>query len=324
MYVCNSDLINRFNMKAFYYPIIALFAFSSCHNGKAQKEQTTEKVQETPRFILPEIPAMYITPEQQAEFLVKHYWDNFDFTDTTCIRLPELTGRIYAGFLDVANHAPLESAREGMKRMMTKAEKDKKVFDHFVSLADKFLYDPNSLFRNEEFYIAILEKMIETDVLDEVEKSRPHYRLKLARKNRLGAKALNFTYTLPSGKQGSLYGVTTEYTLVYINNPGCHACGEVTEGLKQSDVVQYLLSEKRMTILCIYPDEDLGEWKKHQGDFPSDWINGYDKGAVIREKDLYDLKAIPSLYLLDKHKTVLLKDATLPQIEQRLRVISYE
>ncbi|MDR0657530.1 MAG: DUF5106 domain-containing protein [Mediterranea sp.] len=309
-------------MKVFHYLILALFAFSSCQNGKAQKERTAEKTQETLRFTLPEIPAMYAGLEQQAEFLVKHYWDNFDFTDTACIHLPEITGQIYAGFLDVANHVSMESARDGMKRMMTHAEKDKKVFDHFVSLADKYLYDPNSLFRNEEFYIAILEKMMETDVLDDVEKSRPQYRLKLARKNRPGTKALDFTYTTPSGKQGALYGLQAEYILVYINNPGCHACGEITEGLKQSGVVQYLLSEKRMKILCIYPDEDPGEWEKHQDDFPSSWINGYDKGAVIRGKDLYDLKAIPSLYLLDKNKTVLLKDATLPQIEQMLNALN--
>ncbi|MDR3118631.1 MAG: DUF5106 domain-containing protein [Mediterranea sp.] len=307
-------------MKLFYYLAIAMLALSSCRNGKAQKEQTTEKTQEETQanFTLPEIPAMYTTPEQQAGFLVKHYWDNFDFADTTCKHRPEITERIYAGFLDVAGHASMESACEGMKRMMTSAGKDKKVFDHFVSLADKFLYDPNSLFRNEELYIAILEEMIAADVLDEVEKSRPRYRLQLAQKNRLGTKALNFAYTTPSGKQGTLYSLPAEYTLVYINNPGCRACGEITEGLKQSGIVQHLLSEKRLTILCIYPDEDLGEWKAHQGDFPPSWINSYDKGAVIRTKDLYDLKAIPSLYLLDKNKTVLLKDTTLPQLEQYL------
>jgi hypothetical protein len=305
-------------MKVYHYLIIALFAFSSCNNGKAQKEQTAEKQPAAGSFTLPEIPAMYASPEQQADFLVKHYWDNFDFTDTTCIHRPKITEQVYAAFLDVANHSPLESAREGMKRLMTNAGKDRKVFHYFVSLADKYLYDPNSPFRNEEYYIAILEKMIETDMLDDAEKSRPQYRLKLAMKNRLGTKALNFTYTIQSGKQGTLYGLSAEYILVYINNPGCHACGEITESLKQSQPVQYMLSAKRMTILCIYPDEDLGEWKEHQGDFPPSWINGYDKGAVIREKDLYDLKAIPSLYLLNKNKTVLLKDATLPQIEQYL------
>lgn len=306
-------------MKTFYYLMFVLLVCSSCNSKSTQKDQTTEKAQDAPKnFTLPEMPAMFTTPEQRADFLAKHYWDNFDFTDTSYIHLPEITEQAYVDFLDVANHSPMQSAYEGVKKLMTNAEKDKKVFNYFVSLADKYLYDPNSPFRNEELYIAVLETMLESNHLEDVEKTRPQYRLNLAQKNRLGTKALNFTYTTQSGKQGSLYDFSTEYILVYINNPGCHACGEITEGLKQSRIVEYLLSEKRITILCIYPDEDLEEWKNHQSDFPKNWINGYDKGTVMRDKDLYDLKAIPSLYLLDKNKTVLLKDATFPQVEQYL------
>ena len=40
---------------------------------------------------------------------------------------------------------------------------------------------------------------------------------------------------------------------------------------------------------------------------------------MIKEKNLYDLKAIPTLYLLDKNKKVLLKDAVVGQIEQYLQ-----
>ena len=41
---------------------------------------------------------------------------------------------------------------------------------------------------------------------------------------------------------------------------------------------------------------------------PAGWINGYDNGMVITEKRLYNLSAIPSLYLLDSQKRVLIKD----------------
>ena len=66
-------------------------------------------------------------------------------------------------------------------------------------------------------------------------------------------------------------------------------------------------------------DEDKEEWERHLPDFPKEWINGYDKKLVIKEKNLYDLKAIPTLYLLDKDKKVLLKDATVAQIDQYLQ-----
>jgi hypothetical protein len=36
------------------------------------------------------------------------------------------------------------------------------------------------------------------------------------------------------------------------------------------------------------------------------------------DRELYDLKAMPTLYLLDKDKKVLLKDAPVEQVEQYL------
>ena len=47
-------------------------------------------------------------------------------------------------------------------------------------------------------------------------------------------------------------------------------------------------------------------------------INAYDAGQKITERQLYDLKAMPTLYLLDKDKRVILKDAPVEQIEQWL------
>ena len=46
------------------------------------------------------------------------------------------------------------------------------------------------------------------------------------------------------------------------------------------------------------------------------WGNGYDKGQVLTHGLLYDLSSIPSFYLLDKDKKVLLKDADWRQVTQ--------
>ena len=44
------------------------------------------------------------------------------------------------------------------------------------------------------------------------------------------------------------------------------------------------------------------------------------RNSQSKEKQLYDLKAIPTLYLLNKEKTVLLKDATTQAIEEYLMI----
>ena len=52
--------------------------------------------------------------------------------------------------------------------------------------------------------------------------------------------------------------------------------------------------------------------------YPDEWYNGFDPDMVIRNDELYNVRAIPSLYLLDKDKRVILKDAPENKIFQYL------
>ena len=291
----------------------------ACKSGNATGQTSNEIAKDTIQSItLPAIPQMLTTPEQRADFLVNHYWDNVNFADSNYIHHPDITEQAWVDYCDILNHVSLSKAQEAIRKVIDRTNADKKVFNYITDLADKYLYDPNSPMRNEEYYIPVLEAMVASPVLEEIEKVRPSARLKLAQKNRIQTKALNFTYTLASGAQGSLYKLNADYILLFINNPGCHACAETIEALKNSIPVNELLKEKKLILLSIYPDEELDEWRKHLSDFPKEWINGYDKKLAIRDQQIYDLKAIPTLYLLNKEKIVLLKDATAGAIEEYL------
>ncbi|NDO60202.1 DUF5106 domain-containing protein [Bacteroides caecimuris] len=304
-------------------PVLCFLLLCSCKNGNASSQSTNETIQDTIKSItLPAIPAMMTAPEQRADFLVKHYWDNVNFADTNYIHHPEVTEQAWADYCDILNHVPLETAQEAMRKTIERTNANKKVFTYITDLADKYLYDPNSPMRNEEFYIPVLDAMLDSPLLEEIEKVRPKARRELAQKNRIGTKALNFNYTLASGAQGSLYQLQAEYILLFINNPGCHACTETIDALKNAPIINQLLEQKRLTVLSIYPDEELDEWRKHLNEFPQEWINGYDKKFAIKEQQLYDLKAIPTLYLLNKEKTVFLKDATAQAVEEYLLIKS--
>ena len=87
-------------------------------------------------------------------------------------------------------------------------------------------------------------------------------------------------------------------------------CRDITTALKQSSIISEMQRKGQLKILAIYPDEDLNEWHKHYADIPAEWVNGYDRGCHIGRENLYNISAIPALYLLDKSKTVLVKDST--------------
>ena len=305
-----------------YLNIFFLFLIlcTACGNRKASDNQAEDiKSDSTKIFALPVIPALLNTPESRADYLVRHYWENVDFADTTYLDHREVMEQAWVDYIDIMKLVPEETAISAIKQMYKDAGKKKKVFFYFTDLAEKYLYDPNSPMRNEELYIPVLDAMLESSVLDDTEKILPKGRRDLAEQNRLGRQAEDFTYTLVSGKSGTLYGVKANYTLLFINNPGCHACEEGIKELKQAPAINKEFEAGNLKILSVYPDEDKEEWERHLSDFPKEWINGYDKKLMIKEKNLYDLKAIPTLYLLDKNKKVLLKDAVVGQIEQYLQ-----
>lgn len=205
---------------------------------------------------------------------------------------------------------PTDSVRYVLDTLLRFYGEDSAAFRQLVAFLTPPLSDPNSQLRNDEYYIPLLEAQIASPYFDSLEKVKPRFRLEMALKNRVGHPATDFTYTLANGRQGTLYAVEAPYTLVYINNPDCNACEEMLARMKGSAVIEEQLKRGRLRIVAIYPDEDLTAWRKHLSEVPTTWINGYDAELAFRRQELYDLRAIPSLYLLDRDKRVIFKDCT--------------
>lgn len=301
--------------------MLILLAFSLIFNA-CNGQQQTKEVQDSAKtrtFELPTVPSVITEPGERAEYLAKHYWDKFDFADTALIHMPEITEQATSNYIDIMKYVSPEVASVSIKQMMNKAAADSTMFAYFAGLYEKYLYDPNSPLRNEALYIYVLQSILDEPVLDDVNKIRPAHLLELALKNRIGEPAIDFTYTLANGQKGTLYGTKADYLLLFFYNPDCHACKEITDQLTASAMVNDRIKKKELKILAVYPDEDLAAWRQHLSYIPASWINSYDSSVALKNDEVYDLKAIPTLYLLDKDKKVVLKDVTFNQIEDYLQ-----
>ncbi|MDF9829739.1 DUF5106 domain-containing protein [Parabacteroides sp. PF5-6] len=300
-----------------YLPIlISLLVCLSCSGQQKKKEEGQEK--KIPVFEMVTIPSLVTDPQHRMEYAVEHYWDKFNFTDTAYIHHPEVTEQAFSNYLYMMGEVPLEKAVSSIRNMLKKAEVEKQMYTYFTDLFEKYLYDPNAPLRNEELYIPVLQAMVETPLLDEVNKIRPAHLLEVALRNRLGESATDFVYELPDGKKGRLYQVKSDYLLLYFYNPDCENCREVTQAMKESQLINGLLNAGKLKVLSVYPDEDKEAWVNHIPQMPTVWINGQDREVILKNEEIYDLKAIPCLYLLDKNKTVVLKDAPFEQVEAYL------
>lgn len=267
------------------------------------------------RLALPRPPAALATDSARLAYVAEHYWDAFDFRDTTWIADTAALEQAYANFLGVIFSMPPERTALVQRRLVDSAAVCPAMYDRFVEVSDRYLDDPNSPMRSEELYIPVLEARIASPNVDDAYKIAPRCRLETALKNRPGTVAADFNYTTASGRTGRLSKLRGDHTLLLFYTPGCPDCARVERYIADSKILAPLIASKRMAMLAVYVDGDLGAWRTHLSQMPAGWTVGWDPAQAINDRKLYDLPAIPNLYLLDKDKRVIFKDAPVERIE---------
>lgn len=298
-------------------PIFLLCCFiflEGCNGSVNANKGQVGKSNDQKEFTIPQIPDSLDTQQQRLEFIVDHYWDNFDFADKSLIGNAEITEQAFADFLYMLPNSSEPLMKRGVEALMSRAAVNKEMFLHFMELSEKYIYDPNSPYRDNDLYIIVLQTVLGSGILDENEMIRPKHQLDVSLKNPLGGVATDFSITLKNGRKIRLKSIKTEYTLLFFNNPDCNECAQVKQQMADSKIINKMLDEKsRLTILSVYPDEDIELWKNTSYD--KRWISGYDEGQVLSNEFLYDLRAIPTLYLLSPDKRVIMRDVPFSQIE---------
>lgn len=261
-----------------------------------------------------------IRTQEEYNAMIDNFWDDFDFEAGERI-IEYDTIDIVNAMSEYVSYIPPRDADSLLRALIYRASQSKPVLEFFGMVAEVVLHDPNSPLRNDEYYIPVLESILLSPLLDEYERIAPEYDLEIAHKNRIGTIANDFVYTLADGSSHRMHDIEASYTILMFSNPGCPMCREIMEEITSSPLLNELTERGDLRTLSLYPDEDLEAWHEHFEDMPTSWIRAYDKGQKLTHERLYNLSAIPALYLLDNQKRVIIKDGTsVPQIEN---IIAY-
>lgn len=305
----------RFRIPVMLLAVMSVVAYQGCVR---QQEFVPLK------FPAVEVPVMYADDQAEAfVYLSEHFWD--DFTDTSrhypCdsslvsgVKKGDVEQE-FANFTAVLQAVDYRQARKAMARLFDRvsacerADTSSNIFETVTEFAERYLYDPNSPLRDEDLYGVYAARMAGYDGISETEREAYAYDAQMCSLNEVGSRAANFVFSDASGRMHSLYGIDAEYTLLFFSNPGCNACEEIIRVLTDALAVDSLIESGRLAVVNVYIDEDIAAWYDYMFLYPSAWYNGYDPNGIIRNDILYNVRAIPSLYVLDRDKTVLMKDA---------------
>lgn len=297
--------------------LLLSFQVSACRSKTSPVTQDTVSIQEQTQFPFPEIPSTLTEPEARKAYLLAHYWEQFDFADTTLVNNRDVTEQGFVNFIALLADGTTseELMRESLENWCAGFVGKDQARRILTKTADDYLYNPNSPFYNEGLYglylEALLGKLPQTDAM----RSAYRFKLELVRRNNVGDKATDFTYYLPDGTRRTLAAtsVKNDRLLLLFYDPECESCHEVLMQMAADRALAEAVKAGKLSVLAVYTEGNDGTWRKALPDMPDGWMVGTDHEAV-KTGALYDLKAMPSLYLLDGKKTVLLKDAAFEKI----------
>lgn len=299
-------------MKNTLFALVVLI-FASAQRLEAQTEAP---------FPYPTTPLLLSNQECEHEWYALHFWDKYDFENPYKYTTEESRQGLIV-FIDALNNTSLEVATEAMMVMMQKAAASEDGYWCQLELAEEVLYDPSSPLCNDYLWEPVLRHAVGPESpLDDDSKIRYRSLLSLVSRNQMGSIATNFKYTLPNGASSDLHSIKAPYTLIFFYNPDCSECRQTKWLIQASGALEHLHRAGQIEVLAIYPDNDVAQWRRTLSENPEWWISAYDKGGLITSRELYDLKAIPTLYLLDSQKRVLMKDPTAENLNRSIDEIA--
>lgn len=279
-------------------------------------------------FPLPDVPAMISDMQERQEYIAAHYWDGFfegewptDSAHVLGVGDAELEQNISA-FIMFLEALPMDRAQSEVARLFGRIEEKQAadtaslVYLRMTELVSKYLYDPNSPLRSEDFYLPFVEGLAKSRFTDDARRPGYEFELRMCSLNPYGSKAPDFGFEDAAGRRSDLYSVEADYTMLFFSNPGCHYCQEIIETIGGRPYVDDLIADGALAIVNIYIDGEVDKWREYVGMYPDNWVNAYDYAQRINDEQLYFVRAIPSLYLLDSDKKIIFKDAPLERVLQ--------
>ena len=295
----------------------ALALLSACR-GRSVALVAQQPLRPFPRV---EIPAVYTDQEDRQAYMLDHFWDAFfagsgrsDEEAILGVAQDEVEKQV-ATYIQLLEMIPLPQAQQQMRRFFSQVEKRhaadtaSHVFLLMEQIVVRYLYDPNSPVRDEDLYLPYVEGLAASPYTREAVRPGYAYEAAMCALAPTGSVAPDFRFTDARGRNHHLHEVRAGATLLFFSNPGCPACLEIINTLKAVPGIDEMIRRGDFAVVNVYIDEDLDAWRDYEPSYPRNWLCGYDPDGLVRSDRIYNIRAIPSLYLLDRDKRILLKDA---------------
>ena len=236
-------------------------------------------------FPYPELPASLTGDRARLGYMLEHFWERYDFSDTLHAN-QQVGEQGLVDFVTLMTHADSATCAKAANAFADSISSSEQRLGRFEDLLRHYLENPQSPLRNDTVYSHLLRALPTTP--------QRQFLMRQLSLNQPGMLAADFSFVDAKGKKQRLYGIQSPLTLLVFFDPLCEHCQEQMPQIQREPVLQ-----KTSGLKVVYVDTNSNP-------------------GVMKD---YYLPVLPSLYLLDAHKRVVVKNGALQQVVERLSVL---
>ncbi len=276
---------------------------------------------EVPEF---DVPANTDKPDSvkmamSYAFYRDHFFDGFNFANGALIRSPVYQNKLSTYFNRILIQYP-DSIIPQLHKIVDKSRANDDMFQYTVvfvlnNAIESKIMGMDAVFVDvaESYYLSGEADWVDSAYLEKIKE-----RVNKTRPNLIGAKAKDLKMESISGEWVSLHETDAEYIVLYFWEPNCGHCKK-TSPILYDIYTKY--KDRGLKVFAVETQAEREEWENYVEKNGLDWINAWDPHQLSYFRFYYDIIATPTIYLLDRNKTIIAKRIDVEQLEKMLEQI---
>lgn len=247
-----------------------------------------------------------IAPEELTEFrekcnwLANNFWNALDIKKKDAVDQNKLNDafKVYATTIQYADKDVVTAA---VDKLMKNLQKNPMLTFQMIKAAEETIYGPRAEFWIDELYARMLAAAMSNKKFPTTKRIRYEQQLKQLENSLIGKTPATFNFVRPNGDAAQYFPMSTP-TIIIFGDPDCEDCRMGKLRMQSNINFSKAVNDGKINVLFIIPDAEPG-WEKTVSDFPKQW----NVGASDTVAEIYDIREIPEIYVVDSEGKIVNK-----------------
>ena len=269
-----------------------------------------------PLFEYPTAPEELKEFSEKCDWLVENFWAPLDVKNKDAVDQVKLN-HAFKVYATAAQYASKDKVNVALDKLMKSIQKNPTLLVQFTKAAEENIYGPRAEVWIDELYVKILRGALSCKKFPQSRKARYEEQLKQLENTLMGGAPAMFEFKRANGDDARYFPMSTP-TVIIFGDPDCDDCRMSRLRMEANVAFSKAVADGRLNVLYIIPDPDEG-WEKKLEGYPKAWT----VGASDTVSEIYDLRDIPDIYLIDSDGKIAGKHlGTMAAIQQSLQLLN--